>query len=92
MMFDSQASTKANGAPGQNIYIHTSAVHTPSIRSFGVIKFTTLVLVIMSSDILSLFDQLCAESDPLHLPVGGDSYKFTWMTIAHHDDLKADGY
>ena len=66
---------------------------TISISSSEVIQFTTLVISnTMSSDIASLFDQLCAEGDPRHLPVCDDRYKFTWTSNACSDDWKADGY
>jgi len=46
----------------------------------------------MSDDMVSLFDQLPAETSPRHLPVAGVAYKFIWTDEKYKNDWKADGY
>jgi len=52
----------------------------------------SFAVVRMSDDIVSLFDQLTAETSPRHLPVAGVAYKFVWTDEKYKNDWKADWY
>jgi len=43
-------------------------------------------------DIFDSFDELQAQTTPLHRPAGGMKYLFSWTENKQKDDWRADGY